>query len=43
MAWYAYCIAEQQDFLNNGTRARRPFPLAALRGIAGAQVLASGA
>lgn len=39
MAWYAYCIAEQQAFLN-GTRARRPFPIAGLRGVAGAQVLA---
>jgi len=39
MAWYAYCIAEQQAF-QNGARARRPFPIAGLRGVEGAQVLA---
>ena len=38
MAWYAYCITEQQAF-QNGTRARRPFPLEHLKGINGNQVL----
>jgi hypothetical protein len=38
MAWYAYCISEQSAFLN-GTRARRPFPIAGMQGIYGAQVL----
>jgi hypothetical protein len=38
MAWYAYCIAEQQAFQGN-TRARRPFPVQGLRGVGGAQVL----
>jgi len=40
MAWYAYCITEQHALLANGIRARRPFPVTNLRGIAGAQVLA---
>jgi len=39
MAWYAYCITEQQG-LQNGTRARRPFPIENLRGVNGAPVLA---
>ncbi len=38
MAWYAYCIAEQQAFQGN-VRARRPFPIEGMRGIGGAQVL----
>jgi len=37
MAWYAYCLTEQQ--LNNGTRMRRPFILEGLQGVAGAPVL----
>jgi hypothetical protein len=37
MAWYAYCITEQQAFQGN-TRARRPFLIESLRGINGAQV-----
>src|SRR6516164_9167130 len=32
MAWYAYCITEQQG-LQNGTRARRPFVIDNLRGV----------
>ena len=39
MAWYAYCITEQQGLLN-GTRARRPFAMENLRGVNGASVLA---
>ena len=39
MAWYAYCITEQQG-LQNGTRARRPFAIENLRGVDGAPVLA---
>jgi hypothetical protein len=38
MAWYAYCITEQQAFQGN-TRARRPFLIETMRGIGGAQVL----
>src|SRR5437868_1921206 len=37
MAWYAYCIAEQQAFLGD-TRARRPFLIENLKGIAGEAV-----
>ena len=37
MAWYAYCITEQQAFLG-ATRARRPFPIENMRGISGAQI-----
>lgn len=38
MAWYAYCITEQQAF--HGTiRARRPFPIEGVSGVGGAQVL----
>ena len=37
MAWYAYCITEQQAFLGD-SRARRPFPIPQLRGINGAQI-----
>ena len=37
MAWYAYCITEQQGLLN-GTRARRPFAIENLRGVNGAPV-----
>jgi hypothetical protein len=40
MAWYAYCITEQHAFLTNGARARRPFTIAGLKGIAGSTVLA---
>lgn len=39
MAWYAYCITEQQG-LQTGTRARRPFAIENLRGVNGASVLA---
>ena len=39
MAWYAYCITEQQG-LQNGIRARRPFVLDNLRGVNGSSVLA---
>jgi Gas vesicle synthesis protein GvpL/GvpF len=39
MAWYAYCITEQQS-LQNGTRARRPFAIENLKGVNGAPVLA---
>lgn len=38
MAWYAYCITEQKVFQGNN-RARRPFPIPGLRGVAGAQVI----
>ena len=38
MAWYAYCLTEQQS-LNNGTRARRPFVLEGIQGVNGAAVL----
>jgi hypothetical protein len=38
MAWYAYCIVEQQSLLG-AVRARRPFPLNTLQGIGGSQVL----
>lgn len=38
MAWYAYCIVEQEILLG-GARARRPFPLTNLQGIRGSQVL----
>jgi hypothetical protein len=39
MAWYAYCITEYSVF-GGPARARRPFPVAGLRGVEGAQVLA---
>jgi hypothetical protein len=39
MAWYAYCITEQQG-LQNGTRSRRPLIIDNLRGINGASVFA---
>ncbi|HUI85094.1 MAG TPA: GvpL/GvpF family gas vesicle protein [Candidatus Binatia bacterium] len=39
MAWYAYCIAEQQG-VPNGTRARRPLTIENLRGVNGAPVQA---
>jgi hypothetical protein len=39
MAWYAYCITEQQGF-QSGTRARRPFAIENLRGVNGASVFA---
>ena len=32
MAWYAYCITEQQAF-HGDSRARRPFPIEEIRGI----------
>jgi Gas vesicle synthesis protein GvpL/GvpF len=38
MAWYAYCIAEQEAFHPN-SRVRRPFPIEGLRGVGGAQVI----
>src|SRR6266699_1707375 len=38
MAWYAYCITEQQT-LSNGTRSRRPFLLEGIQGVNGAAVL----
>lgn len=38
MAWYAYCITEQQAFQGD-SRARRPFIIENLKGINGAQVL----
>lgn len=38
MAWYAYCLTEQQT-LTNGTRARRPFLLEGIQGVDGAAVL----
>jgi hypothetical protein len=37
MAWYAYCITEQQAF-QGSIRARRPFPIEDLKGIHSAQV-----
>jgi Gas vesicle synthesis protein GvpL/GvpF len=37
MAWYAYCIAEQQT-LTNGTRTRRPALLEGVQGVNGAAV-----
>jgi len=39
MAWYAYCITEQQGLLN-GTRARRPFAIENLKGVNNASVFA---
>ena len=36
MAWYAYCITEQEAF-QGGTRVRRPFPVEGLKGIGDAQ------
>ena len=39
MAWYAYCITEQHAFFN-GNRARRPFAIQGLGGVASAQVYA---
>src|SRR6476660_8460065 len=39
MAWYAYCITEQQT-LANGTRSRRPCLLEGVQGVNGAAVLA---
>src|SRR5258705_11834767 len=39
MAWYAYCITEQQT-LANGTRSRRPSLLEGVQGVNGATVLA---
>ncbi len=38
MAWYAYCITEQQAF-HGSVRARRPFPIEGLHGVGGAQIL----
>ena len=38
MAWYAYCITEQQAFQGT-SRARRPFPIPGLHGIGGTRVL----
>ena len=39
MAWYAYCITEQQAFLGTA-RSRRPFPIVNLNGVRGGQVFA---
>lgn len=39
MAWYAYCITEQQG-LQSSTRARRPFAIENLQGINGSPVFA---
>jgi Gas vesicle synthesis protein GvpL/GvpF len=39
MAWYAYCITEQEGLLS-GTRARRPFAMENLRGVDDASVFA---
>ncbi|HEX7285116.1 MAG TPA: GvpL/GvpF family gas vesicle protein [Candidatus Angelobacter sp.] len=39
MAWYAYCIVEQQAF-QNGIRTRRPVPVEDLKGIGDAQTFA---
>jgi hypothetical protein len=39
MAWYAYCITEQQG-LQGGIRARRPFAIENLRGVNDAAVFA---
>jgi hypothetical protein len=38
MAWYAYCITEQQT-MSNGTRTRRPALLEGIQGVNGAAVL----
>src|ERR1022692_5145443 len=38
MAWYAYCITEQQTLVN-GVRARRPFLIDGVQGVNGASVL----
>jgi len=38
MAWYAYCITEQQT-LTNGVRTRRPFLLEGIQGVNAAPVL----
>ena len=38
MAWYAYCLTEQQN-LTNGARTRRPFLLEGIQGVNGASVL----
>ena len=38
MAWYAYCLTEQQPLIN-GARARRPFLLEGIQGVNGAPVL----
>ena len=38
MAWYAYCIVEQQSVLG-AAKARRPFPINNLQGVGGSQVL----
>jgi len=38
MAWYAYCLTEQQT-LTNGSRARRPFLLEGIQGVNAVPVL----
>jgi hypothetical protein len=38
MAWYAYCLTEQQT-LTNGSRARRPFLVEGIQGVNSAPVL----
>ena len=37
MAWYAYCITEQEAFLGEA-RARRPFPIENVKGVNGSPV-----
>jgi hypothetical protein len=39
MSWYAYCLTEQRNNLNNGTRSRRPFVLDGIQGVNNATVL----
>src|SRR5271154_499683 len=38
MAWYAYCLTEQET-LTNGSRARRPFLMEGIQGVNAAPVL----
>lgn len=38
MAWYAYCLTEQQ-ILQNGTRSRRPCLIEGIQGVNGAPIL----
>src|ERR1039458_1928290 len=40
MAWYAYCITEQQGLLPGSVRARRPVAIENLRGVNDAPVFA---
>src|SRR5882724_4734234 len=41
MAWYAYCITEQQAFQGT-TRARRPFPIENLHGVNVSEYVSNG-